>query len=256
MQDLTIALVQANQRWEDKLANMSNYVSLLKDIKGVDVIILPEMCTTGFTMNAKELAEEFSTSSSLNWLKELAESKNSAIFTSLIIADNEKFRNRGVFVEPNGSIQFYDKRKTFGLAGEDKVYTAGEEEKIVSFRGWKIQLQICYDLRFPEIVRNRLTDVGSAAYDLILYTANWPAKRSHHWKSLLTARAIENQCFVVAVNRTGIDGKGLEYSGDSCVIDAMGDTKLHLSKEEVTVLTISKKNLGQIREQLPFLKDR
>ena len=256
MQDLTIALVQANQHWEDKQANIINYSSLLSNINSVDVIVLPEMCTTGFTMNAHELAEEFSTSSSLNWLKELAESKNSAIFTSLIIEDEGKFRNRGVFVEPNGTIHFYDKRKTFGLAGEDKVFSAGEEEKIISFRGWKIQLQICYDLRFPEIVRNRLTDVGSAAYDLILYTANWPAKRSHHWNSLLTARAIENQCYVVAVNRTGEDGKGLVYSGDSCVIDAMGDSMLHLSKEEVKVVTISKENLIQIREQLPFLKDR
>ena len=193
---------------------------------------------------------------SLNWLKKLAASKNSAVYTSLIIKDFDTYRNRGLFVEPNGNIHFYDKRKSFGLAGEDRVYKAGETEKIISFRGWKIQLQICYDLRFPEIVRNRLLENGNPAYDLLLYTANWPAKRSHHWKSLLTARAIENQCYVAAVNRIGIDGKGLVYSGDSTVIDPLGNNLTVLTTEQVATCTISREELMIIREQLPFLKDR
>jgi predicted amidohydrolase len=255
MQDLKIALVQADQHWEAKTANIANYESLLATIDGVDIILLPEMCTTAFTMNAGDLAEDFSNSSSLNWLKKLAESKNSAVFTSLIIQDDGKFRNRGLFVEPNGNVNVYDKRKSFGLAGEDRVFTAGATEKIVSFRGWKIQLQICYDLRFPEIVRNRISN-GFAAYDLILYTANWPAKRRHHWNTLLTARAIENQCFVAAVNRIGEDGKGLIYSGDSTVIDPLGETMLHLSSEQVEVIKLTKEKLHSVHGQLPFLKDR
>lgn len=255
MQDLKIALVQADQHWEAKTANIANYESLLATIDGVDIILLPEMCTTGFTMNARDLAEDFSNSNSLNWLKKLAESKNCAIYTSLIIQDDGKFRNRGLFIEPNGNVHVYDKRKSFGLAGEDRVFTAGATEKIVSFRGWNIQLQICYDLRFPEIVRNRISN-GFPAYDLILYTANWPTKRRHHWKTLLTARAIENQCFVAAVNRIGEDGKGLTYSGDSMVIDPLGETMLQLSSEQVEVIKLSKEKLQSVREQLPFLKDR
>ncbi len=255
MQDLRIALVQADQQWEAKTANTANYESLLETIEGVDLILLPEMCTTGFTMNAVELAEDFSNSSSLNWLKKLAKSKNSAIYTSLIIQDDGKFRNRGLFVEPNGNVHVYDKRKSFGLAGEDRVFTAGATEKIVSFRGWNIQLQICYDLRFPEIVRNRITN-GLPAYDLILYTANWPSKRGHHWSTLLTARAIENQCFVAAVNRIGEDGKGLTYSGDSTVIDPLGETMFQLASEQVEITKLSKEKLHSVREQLPFLKDR
>lgn len=255
MQDLNIALVQADQHWEAKTANIAKYESLLATIDGMDILLLPEMCTTGFTMNAGDLAEDFSNSSSLNWLKKLAESKNSAVYTSLIIQDSGKFRNRGLFIEPNGNVHIYDKRKSFGLAGEDRVFTAGTTEKIVSFRGWNIQLQICYDLRFPEIVRNRIAN-EHPAYDLILYTANWPAKRSHHWKTLLTARAIENQCFVAAVNRIGEDGKGLTYSGDSTVIDPLGETMLHLSSEQVEIIKLTKEKLHSVREQLPFLKDR
>jgi predicted amidohydrolase len=190
-------------------------------------------------------------------LQELASKKNAAVYTSMIVSENGSFYNRGLFVEPTGSITTYDKRKTFGLAGEDLTYASGTEEKIVHYNGWNIQLQICYDLRFPEIVRNRVTSNQSAAYDVILYVANWPARRNEHWKALLKARAIENQCYVVGVNRVGEDANGLSYSGDSQVIDALGAVNFcEAGNEEVKIVTLTKENLNATRELLPFLKDR
>lgn len=257
MQDLRIALVQAHQVWEDKQANLENFSSLLAEIDHVDLILLPEMFQTGFSMNAEQLAEEMSDSSSIQWLTALALKKEAAVYTSMIVLENGKFFNRGLFIEPTGTITVYDKRKTFGLAGEDLTYASGSEEKIVEYKDWKLQLQICYDLRFPEIVRNRMTSNQSAAYDVILYVANWPARRSEHWKALLKARAIENQCYVVGVNRVGEDANGLSYSGDSVVVDALGAVNFcEAGNEEVKIVTLTKENLNATRELLPFLKDR
>ena len=179
MQDLKITLVQANQVWEDKKENYTNYSSLLKSVE-TDLIVLPEMFNTAFSMNVDELAEDWQDSSSIKWLKDLSKAKNAAVFTSLIIKDNNKFHNRGVFIVPTGEIKHYDKRKSFGLANEDRLLTAGKNEVIVSYKNWKINLQICYDLRFPELIRNRIED-ELAAYDLLLYVANWPEKRINHW---------------------------------------------------------------------------
>lgn len=256
MQDLTIALVQADQVWENKQANLSHYEHLLQDVSQVDLILLPEMFHTAFSMDAENLAETMN-GMAINWLKELSLSKNTAIYTSLIVRENGLFYNRGVFVQPNGKIVQYNKRKTFGLAGEDKIYASGEEEVIVEFRGYKFQLQICYDLRFPEIVRNRLDSQGSPAYDVLLYVANWPQRRNVHWKTLLKARAIENQCYVIGVNRVGEDGKGLVYSGDSVCADALGDTVwCDAGVEQVKIVTLSKSALDEVRKALPFLRDR
>lgn len=257
MQDLRIALVQAHQVWEDKQANLAHFSSLLAEIDHVDLILLPEMFQTGFSMNAEQLAEEMSDSSSIKWLTALALKKEAAVYTSMIVRENGNFYNRGLFIEPTGTITFYDKRKTFGLAGEDLTYASGSEEKIVEYKDWKLQLQICYDLRFPEIVRNRMTSNQSAAYDVILYVANWPARRNEHWKALLKARAIENQCYVVGVNRVGEDANGLSYSGDSVVVDALGAVNFcEAGNEEVKIVTLTKENLNSTRELLPFLKDR
>lgn len=256
MQDLKIAMVQADQVWENKTANLGHYDFLLKDIGEVDLIVLPEMFHTGFSMEAESLAERMD-GHAIAWLKELANSRDCAVYTSLIVQEGGAYFNRGVFVEPNGTIHSYNKRKTFGLAGEDKVYSSGTAEVIVPFRGINFQLQICYDLRFPEIVRNRLDTNGFTAYDVILYVANWPQRRSVHWKSLLMARAIENQCYVVGVNRVGEDGKGLLYSGDSRCIDALGDmTECESGREIVQIVTISKSALEEVRKTLPFLRDR
>jgi predicted amidohydrolase len=255
MQDLKIALVQANQVWENKSANFSTYEKLLDGHDELDVIVLPEMFHTGFSMEVNSLSETMSHSSGLDWLKKMAYLKNAAIYTSLIIHEEPYFFNRGIFVFPDGTIEYYDKLKSFGLAGEDKTYTAGTAKKIVTYKGWKIQLQICYDLRFPEICRNDLT-ADSPAYDILLFVANWPSKRSAHWKALLTARAIENQAYVAGVNRVGTDGNGLEYSGDSLWVDALGE-KQHAEAfaQEVKIVQAVHNDLLTIRKALPFLKD-
>ena len=257
MQDLNVTLVQIDQIWEDKQANLSKYHEVFSKLNSTDLIVLPEMFHTGFSMNVSELAEEWKKSSGLNFLKNWATKLNSAFYTSLIIQDDKNFFNRGVFVFPDGSIEFYDKRKSFGLGGEDQFYKAGNQEKIVQYKGWKINLQICYDLRFPELIRNRLEKNNEPAYDVLIYVANWPEKRIAHWNALLKARAIENQCYVLAVNRVGKDGNNLVYSGNSSIINAVGENLAESRLEIESILTknLSKNNLLEIRKNLPFLKD-
>lgn len=256
MEKLIVSLVQANQIWEDKAANYQNYNRLLENIPSTDLVLLPEMFSTGFSMNASNLAEEMESSTAIEWLKQVSLAKNTAIYTSLIIKENGNFYNRGVFVAQGEVVAHYDKRKTFGLAGEDKIYAAGHASVIVNYKGWNIRLQICYDLRFPEIALNKITD-GQPEYDLLLYVANWPERRNVHWNSLLPARAIENQCFLAGVNRVGTDANGLTYSGNSVVYDLLGQ-QLSYSEHQEQVLTceLSKKELQEYREKLPFLKDR
>jgi len=253
MQDLRVTLVQANQVWENPDANYENYIQLLDGVE-TDLILLPEMFHTCFSMNL-ELAGDYEGSAAVQWLKELSASKNAAIYTSLMVKDGEQHFNRGVFITPTGDITTYDKRKTFGLAKEDEYFASGTDTTIVSYKDWKLNLQICYDLRFPEIARNKISN-QSPIYDVLLYVANWPQKRSLHWKTLLRARAIENQCFVVGVNRVGTDGNGFEYSGDSRLVDALGQEHLLEKGIEMTKTFVMKKSeLGIIREKLPFLKD-
>lgn len=257
MQDLKVTLVQADQIWEDKQANLDNYDKLLANVEDTDLIVLPEMFHTGFSMNAEALAEKMETSQGIEWLQKKAKELNAAFYTSLIIEEVNHFYNRGVFVYPNGKIATYDKRKSFGLAGEDKIYTSGTKNTIVELNGWKIELQICYDVRFPEINRNKIDEkTEKPLYDLLLFVANWPAKRSLHWKTLLTARAIENQSYVIGVNRVGQDANNLEYSGDSKITDALGNVQnLTPGKEEVKTYNLSSNELLKIRKTLPFLKD-
>ena len=257
MQDLTVALVQADQIWEDKSANRAHFMKLLATLTSpVDLIVLPEMFDTGFSMNT-ELAEEWECNSSLKFLQEMALIYQSAIYTSFMCREEGKCYNRGVFVHPNGDFTIYDKRKTFGLAGEDQVFTAGTSEQIIGYKSWKIQLQICYDLRFPEICRNRISEDEQPAYDLLIYVANWPERRSEHWKTLLQARAIENQCYVAGVNRVGKDGKDLSYSGNSVCVTALGEaTFCEAGRETIQLFSMSKDSLHQVRSTLPFLKDR
>ena len=257
MQDLKVTLVQANQVWEDKKENMRHFEELLAEVEETDIIVLPEMFHTGFTMHAKKFAEEMKKSSAISWLQSMAAKKNAAIYTSFIAKEDDYYFNRGVFVEPSGKYTHYDKRKLFTLAGEEKVFKAGHVKTRMHYKGWKIQLQICYDLRFPEITRNGLQDHKSAKFDALLYVANWPEKRNTHWKALLTARAIENQCYVVGVNRVGEDGKGLTYSGDSAVINSYGETigKVKAHKERVKTVVLSSDHLTEVRTQLQFLKD-
>lgn len=255
MSDLTITLVQANQIWEDKFANFENYARLLQGVT-TDLVVLPEMFQTAFTMQASSLAETMEQSESIAWLKTQAAKMNAAFYSSLIIREDDRYYNRGVFVFPSGEIATYDKRKLFGMGSEDQYYHCGEKETLVHYRGWNINLQICYDLRFPENVRNSI-EHGNPRYDLILYVANWPERRSHHWSTLLTARAIENQCYVAGVNRVGTDANALTYSGDSAVYNLLGELLSSFEKyqERVETCTLSLLELTETREKLPFLKD-
>jgi predicted amidohydrolase len=255
MQDLRITLVQANQVWEDKKANFWNYEKLLLEMEETDLILLPEMFQTGFTMNTTDMAETMD-GKSIAWLKEIAKKHHTAIYTSLIISDNGNYFNRGVFVKPTGEIACYDKKHRFAMAGEDLNFSAGEQECIVDYLDWKINLQVCYDLRFPESCRNS-EENGSARYDLLLYVANWPDRRIAHWNALLPARAIENQCYVAAVNRVGTDATGLVYSGESAVYNELGEriSNLEPDNESIEKIILSHELLMKTRERLPFLRD-
>jgi len=256
MQDLKIALAQVHQVWEDKAANLEHFEQVLAGITA-DLILLPEMFQTGFTMNGSAMAEQMDGSSSVEWLKRMAAAKQAAVYTSLIIRENGQLYNRGVFVEPSGTVHSYDKRKVFGLAGEHEVYTSGSTGRIVTYKGWKINLQICYDLRFPENIRNGIGADGLPFYDLLLYVANWPEKRSLHWDTLLRARAIENQCYVAGVNRVGTDANDHAYAGGSAVYSALGEQLAAAENGAESVITaqLSGDSLQAIRKALPFLND-
>lgn len=255
MRDLHITLIQADQIWEDKEANLRLYEDLLQEVTHTDLILLPEMFHTSFTMNSEALAEKMEDSLGITWLKKQAQAKNAAFYTSLIIEEGGSYYNRGVFVEPSGSIHCYDKRKLFALAEEDHHFTAGNKETIVNYLGWKINLQICYDLRFPENCRN-YEENGVPHYDLLLYVANWPERRIAHWEVLLPARAIENQCYVAAVNRIGTDQKNLTYNGKSKIINVLGENISNLSHSKTIInQQISYKELFELRKSLPFLRD-
>ena len=250
------ALIQIPLIWENPKANRNYLEEKINSIKEADLIVLPEMFHTCFSMHPERLSEKMDNSIGLNWLIKQAETRNAAFYTSLIIEEDGKYYNRGVFIEPNGTITEYDKRKRFGLGGEDAVFSAGNQEKIVHYKGWNINLQICYDLRFPENVRNYLTD-GIAKYDAIIYVANWPERRVLHWITLLKARAIENQAYVIGVNRIGEDANQLIYSGDSLLLSALGETisSIEPNQEIVQTLVLKATELTTIRENLPFLKD-
>jgi omega-amidase len=257
MQDLKITVIQTDQLWEDKQGNLTHFDELIKQVpRNTDIIVLPEMFHTGFSMRSQALAEEME-GIGIDWLSTKANEFQSAIVASLIIKEESKYYNRMVFIEPSGKIHYYDKRKLFGLANEDQYYEPGKSNKIINYKGWKLQLQICYDLRFPEIARNELTHEGSPLYDVLLYVANWPERRRSHWRSLLQARAIENQCFVVAANRVGSDANGLNYSGDSSIIHPLGEVLHHyMNEEKVFSAVLNYNELTEVREKLPFLKDR
>jgi omega-amidase len=256
MQDLKVTLVQTQQFWEDKQRNFEHFENILSGLEPTDILIFPEMFHTGFTMNVAEMAEPMG-GEGIQWLTAQAKKWNAAVVASLIIEEDDYYFNRMVFIEPTGQIHTYNKRKLFTLAKEDEHYTKGSENTIVRYKGWNILLQVCYDLRFPEQCRNTVNSSGEPAYDLLIYVANWPNRRSLHWKTLLQARAIENQCYVAAVNRVGRDANELDYSGDSSIIDALG-VLLSTEENRETLLSCTLKfaDLNDIRVKLPFLKDQ
>jgi predicted amidohydrolase len=247
---MNITLVQSELYWEDIEKNLLGFEEKLKNIGQTDLIILPEMFSTGFSMNAASVAETMD-GSAINWMRKTAMKKNCALTGSLIIKENGKLFNRLIFMRADGSFEQYDKKHLFTMAKEEETYAAGTEKIIIEYKGWKICPLICYDLRFPIWNRN-LED-----YDLAIYVANWPDRRSYHWRSLLTARAIENQCYVAAVNRVGNDGKDLYYSGYSSLIDPAGEILYQRAdSEDIQQFDISLEHLKEVRTKLPFLKDR
>ena len=255
MQDLRVGILQLDQVWQDKTANYERISGLLATLQQIDLLLLPEMFHTGFSMDVG-FADNWQASEGLQFLKELAGRHQLAIYTSLMVKDGGKYYNRGVFVYPEGQLQTYDKRKAFGLGGEDQYFSTGNKEVIVNYLGWNLNLQICYDLRFPELVRNRINEVGQPAYDMILNIANWPQKRIAHWDALVQARAIENQCYFIGCNRVGQDSSNLIYNGHSQAVDLLGNYLLAPHEQEgLNVVICSVSNLKEGRISLPFLKD-
>lgn len=249
---LKIALIQSDLVWENPAENRDNFTKKIKSIvEAVDVIILPEMFSTGFTMNAKAVAETMN-GDTVNWMKELAFKQNAAIVGSLVILDENKFYNRLLFVEPSGEITRYDKRHTFTLVGEEKIYTAGDNKIIIDYKGWKICPLICYDLRFPVWARN-IED-----YDVLLYVANWPTPRVSAWDVLLKARAIENMSYCIGVNRVGIDGVNSKYSGHSAVYNVLGEglSAIKPNEEYIEIVTLEKRHISAYRNKFKFLNNR
>jgi len=247
MQDLKVTLIQSDLHWENSLANFAMFEEKIWQIsEPSDLIVLPEMFTTGFSMKASALAEPMNYHAT-KWLKQMSGQTKAVITGSVIIKENNQYYNRLFWVEPNGTISTYDKRHLFRMAGEDNVYQSGTAKMIKQIKGWNVCPLVCYDLRFPVWSRNRNNE-----YDLLLYVANWPEVRSYAWKTLLRARAIENIAYVVGVNRVGKDGNGHSYSGDSVVLDAKGGVIQEISGEEgIITVTLSKKELLEFRERFP-----
>ena len=254
MSSLTFSLIQTALHWEDKAANLSMLEQKIRSINTpTEIVVLPEMFSTGFSMQPMLLAETMD-GPTVEWMLQLAHERKIIVTGSVIIEENNHYYNRLLWVLPNGTIGYYDKRHRFAYAGEDAHYTAGNSRFIAQVKGWKINLQICYDLRFPVWARQQSNELPE--YDLLLYVANWPERRSHAWKTLLTARAIENQCYVVGVNRVGDDGNGIAHQGDSMVIDPLGTILYHQEKkEDIHTITLEKASLTEVRERFPFWKD-
>lgn len=248
---MNVALLQTDLVWENPLENRKNFAQQINSIDNdVDLIVLPEMFTSGFTMSPELVAESMD-GITINWLKAIAKTKNCAVTGSLVITENNIFYNRMVFVYPNGEVKKYDKKHLFTLANEDKMYTAGTEKVIVEYNNFKICLQVCYDLRFPVFSRN------TENYDLLIYIASWPEVRINAWNCLLKARAIENLCYTIGVNRIGIDGNELQYTGQSQVIDFLGNYLVEPSpKESILTTKLLLKFQNQTREKLNFLNDK
>lgn len=247
---LKVSALQCDLHWENPEANRRTLGEKLLAAPGADVYILPEMFATGFSMDTARLAESMD-GPTHQWMSGHAKNLNAVVCGSLIIREADRFYNRFLWVSPDGTTQYYDKRHRFTMAGEHNYFSAGEDQKIVELKGWRIMLQVCYDLRFPVWSRNR------SNYDFLIYVANWPAARSAAWSKLLPARAIDNQCYVAGVNRVGIDGKNIGYSGNSAIIDPKGDYLVQAApnRDELLTAKLSYEELADFREKFPVLKD-
>lgn len=259
MPDLTLSLIQTALHWEQPDANramLSEKLSLVPAASAL--VLLPEMFSTGFSMNAAALAETMD-GPTVQWMREASAKHRKIIAGSLIIEDGGAYFNRLIWMLPNGQLGYYDKRHCFTLAGEDRHYTPGNRRLIASVMGWRVNLCICYDLRFPVWSRQQLGGTAedpAPEFDLLVYVANWPDRRIHAWKSLLPARAIENQCYVAAVNRVGPDGQDIAHSGHSMIVDPLGEVVATESgTEAIITATLSRDHLEETRAKLPFWRD-
>lgn len=256
---MRLTIVQSSLHWENADANRQAFSQKLAPLSGsTDLVVLPEMFSTGFSMNAAALAEPMD-GHTMSWLKATAKDLGAAITGSFICIENGQFFNRLVFMRPDGQFDFYDKKHLFSLAGEQVYFSPGKKRLTVEWQGWRICPLICYDLRFPAWSRNSTGSMMTGfqpPYDLLIYVANWPSRRAHHWRALLAARAIENQAFVAGVNIVGTDGNGLEYTGDSAVVDFSGQPIAQISGQEgIFTAELSFEDLQHYRRQLPFLQD-
>ena len=284
MSTLTITIIQTDLKWEDKAANLRTLEDKILSIPGnPELVVLPEMFSTGFSMRPKALAEHMD-GPTLTWMRTVAARKRIILTGSVIIEEEGNYFNRLIWMLPNGEYGYYDKRHRFAYAGENEEYTAGHRRLITSVKGWKILPLVCYDLRFPVWSRqtpapdpdtpppggsdepdtnspsseadSSATSAPSLEYDVLLYVANWPQRRSLAWKTLLRARAIENQSYVVGVNRVGNDGNNIYHSGDSMIIDPLGEICYHgAEKEDIFTITLQKETLTDIRQRFPFWRD-
>ncbi len=261
MQDLKVTFIQTILHWENIDENLEMFSEKISSIKEkTDLIILPEMFSTGFTMNAKSLAEK-TEGKTMQWLKEKAKEKNCIITGSIIVKDSLPvgkgtgwaYFNRLIWMKPNGSFEFYDKRHLFRYANEQNFYSPGNKKLIVELKGWKVCPMICYDLRFPVWIRNSIKQ----HYDVLIFVANWPERRNHSWKTLLLARAMENQSYVIGVNRIGNNGKNIYHSGDSAVINPKGEiiSSAKANEDLVETVTLSYEELTEWRKIFPARMD-
>lgn len=256
--DLKLALVQTAPVWQDPAANHAHFGRLLEQAADADLVILPEMFSTGFSMDAAALAEE-ADGPSRAWLLAQAARLGAVVVGSVIThATDGSYRNRLYWARPDGSCAHYDKRHLFRMAGEHEHYAAGQARVLLELKGWHVRPLVCYDLRFPVYSRNRfdVERAGMLDYDLLIYVANWPSARNHAWKTLLRARAIENQCYVAGVNRVGTDGNGLHYNGESAAIDYLGNPLSEATGEEVVATALLQAApLLEFRQHFPAMLD-
>lgn len=263
MSTLSITIIQSDLFWEDKAANLHMFEQKINSIEdNAEIVVLPEMFNTGFSMRPQQFAESM-TGETVEWMKRISHENGIVLTGSLMIEEEGNYYNRLVWMLPNGQYGYYDKRHLFAFAQEDKHYKAGNKRLIASVKGWKINLMVCYDLRFPvwarqqTVIHEEESAVNTACeYDVLIYVANWPERRSHAWKTLLCARAIENQCYVVGVNRVGNDGNNIYHSGNSLIINPLGQVLYHLADEEdIFTIELQKKDLDDARAKFPFWRD-
>ncbi|HEX2534703.1 MAG TPA: nitrilase family protein [Chitinophagaceae bacterium] len=256
MNPLSVTLIQSDLAWEAKETNLRRFEEKIRAIPGgTHVVVLPEMFSTGFSMRPEALAEPMD-GPSVSWMRRMAAEKKVVLTGSLMIEEGGRYYNRLIWMLPNGQCGGYNKRHLFANGKEDQHYQPGDRRFIASVNGWKIHLAICYDLRFPVWSRQQYHRAEGFEYDVFLCVANWPDRRSHAWKTLLQARAIENQCYAVGVNRVGTDAHGLYHSGDSLVADPLGHLIYHKADaEDVHTVLLEREPLDSIREKLPFWKD-